>query len=367
MNNLLKKGSFMYLLFIALLLLIHCQNGGDKMGVEKQLFGEADGKPVHLYTLVNQNGLKAGITNYGAIVVSLKTPDKNGNMADVVLGYETLEEYIKDTSYFGAIVGRYGNRIANGKFTLDGKEYTLVQNNGENHLHGGTVGFNKVVWDVEEGEGPDGPFVKLSYVSADGEEGYPGNLNTSVTYTLTKDNGLRIDYHATTDKATVLNLTHHSYFNLAGAGEGDILDHILMIKADRCTPVVEGLIPTGELKDLTGSPLDFRTPTAIGARIEDEDDQLALGPGYDHNWVLNDWDGTLQLAVTLHDPKTGRFIRAISWMGPSMAKGVKSIPSVQPSVWKPTIFPIHPIRPAFRPSFSGPGRNIPRQRFTDFL
>jgi len=282
------------------------------MKITKEKFGKTgDGTPVDLFTLVNGNGMEAKITNYGAIVISLKVKDKDGNFGDVVLGYNTLEEYIQNNPYFGAIVGRWGNRIEKGKFTLDGVEYTLAINDGENHLHGGKKGFDKVVWDAEMIEGSE-PALKLSYLSKDMEEGYPGNMKVTVIYTLTNDDGLKIEYHATTDKPTVHNLTHHSYFNLAGAGVGTILDHVLWINADQTTPVVPGLIPTGEVKDLTGTPLDFRTPTPIGARIDDKDEQLALGPGYDHNWVLNDWDQTLKLAVTLHDPKTGRFMEVLT-------------------------------------------------------
>jgi len=290
-----------------------CQNKGVKpMKITKEKFGKTgDGTPVDLFTLVNGNGMEAKITNYGAIVISLKVKDKDGNFGDVVLGYNTLEEYIQNNPYFGAIVGRWGNRIEKGKFTLDGVEYTLAINDGENHLHGGKKGFDKVVWDAEMIEGSE-PALKLSYLSKDMEEGYPGNMKVTVIYTLTNDDGLKIEYHATTDKPTVHNLTHHSYFNLAGAGVGTILDHVLWINADQTTPVVPGLIPTGEVKDLTGTPLDFRTPTPIGARIDDKDEQLALGPGYDHNWVLNDWDQTLKLAVTLHDPKTGRFMEVLT-------------------------------------------------------
>jgi aldose 1-epimerase len=283
------------------------------MNIEKKSFGTIkDGTPVDLFILTNRNGLETKITNYGAIVVSLTVPDKEGVMADIVLGYDTLEEYLKENPYFGTIVGRYANRISKGKFNLDGENYTLAQNSGENHLHGGIRGFDKVVWDAEEVNNSDGPGVKLTYLSNDGEEGYPGNLNVIVTYTLADDNGLRIEYSATTDKPTVINLTHHSYFNLSGAGIGDILDHILSINADRFTPGTQGLIPTGELRDVTGTPMDFRKPFVIGERIDMQDEQLALGPGYDHNWVLNDWDGSLQMAATLHDPKSNRFMEVFT-------------------------------------------------------
>jgi len=278
------------------------------MDIKTEKFGHtADGTAVDLFTLTNDS-MSAKITNYGAIVVSLMVPDKDGVISDVVLGYDTLEEYIADNPYFGAIVGRYGNRIGNARFVLDGVEYKLAINDNGNHLHGGLFGFDKVVWDAEPFKSGDGPGVKLSYLSRDMEEGYPGNLKVTVTYTLTRNNALQIDYLAETDKKTVLNLTNHCYFNLHGAGVGDIRDHVLWINADKFTPVVKGLIPTGELRDLSGTPLDFRTPTPIGVRINEEDDQLALGPGYDFNYVLNNWDGALRLAVTLHDPGTGRFM-----------------------------------------------------------
>ncbi len=302
-----------FLILISYIFFTCTRNQGGEMRIDKQLFGKTiEGASVYLFTLTNRNGAMAQITNYGAIVVSLSMPDRNGNMGDVVLGYDNLADYIKDKAYFGAIVGRYGNRIAQGKFKLNGVEYTLATNDGENHLHGGVKGFNKVVWNAEEVKNDSSVGVKLTYLSKDGEEGYPGNLYVTVIYTLTNENALRIDYTATTDKPTVVNLTHHSYFNLAGAGVGDILDDVLMINADKFTPVVKGLIPTGELRDVAGTPIDFRTPTVIGARIDQADNQLALGPGYDHNWVLNDWDGSLRLAVTLFDPKSERFMEVFT-------------------------------------------------------
>jgi aldose 1-epimerase len=281
--------------------------------IARKIFGRMhDDTPVYLFTLKNQKGSEITITNFGAIVVSVNVVDKNGDLGDVVLGYDSLPEYIKDKAYLGAIVGRYGNRIASGKFSLDGITYTLAQNDGANHLHGGVKGFNKVVWEPEEVTSMNVPGIKLSYLSKDGEEGYPGNLNVSVIYTLTEDHALKIDYTATSDKPTVLNLTHHSYFNLAGAGIGDILDHILMINADRFTPVMKGLIPTGEIKSLSATPFDFRKPTRIGERILFQDPQLLAGPGYDHNWVLNHWDGSLRLAVTLYHPPTGRYLEVFT-------------------------------------------------------
>ncbi len=253
----------------------------------KKSFGKTpDGQPVDLYVLTNKSGAEASITNYGGAVVSLKVPDRTGKLADVVLGYDTADGYVNDKSYFGALVGRYGNRIAHAQFVLDGKTYTLAKNNGENTLHGGVKGFNKALWTAKILPAKDGQSLELSYLSKDGEEGFPGNLKVSVIYTLTDTNALRIVYSATTDKKTVLNLTSHGYFNLAGQGSGDILGHLLTIQADKFTPVDAALIPTGELRDVAGTPFDFRKPTAIGVRIDQDDEQLKLGGGYDHNYVL---------------------------------------------------------------------------------
>jgi len=280
-------------------------------GITRQPFGTTkEGTPVDLYTLRNSQGVEAKICNYGGIVVSLKVPDRNGQMGDVVLGYDTLAEYIKETPYFGALIGRYGNRIAKGKFILDGKQYTLATNNGPNALHGGIKGFDKVVWEAKPVQGKSGPALQLHYLSKDGEEGYPGNLNVTATYTLTKDNGLRLDYSATTDKDTVLNLTQHSYFNLAG--KGDVLGHEVMMPADRFTPVDATLIPTGELRPVKGTPFDFTTPTAIGARITQADEQLKFGNGYDHNWVFNKRIGKLTLLARVTEPTSGRVLEVRS-------------------------------------------------------
>jgi aldose 1-epimerase len=272
-------------------------------------FGKApSGERVELYTLTNSNGVEAAITNFGGIVVSLKVPDRNGKPADVVLGFDSLDGYLKGHPYFGAIIGRYGNRIAKGAFRLGGVEHSLARNNGENHLHGGIKGFDKVVWKAKR----DGQRLELSYLSKDGEEGYPGNLSVTVSYTLNDNNELRIDYSATTDKSTVVNLTNHSYFNLAGQGEGDILGHNVMIDADRFTPVDKGLIPTGELRRVEGTPFDFRKPHAIGERVGAKDEQLALGNGYDHNFVLNGSAGSLRLAARVTEPKSGRVMEVLT-------------------------------------------------------
>lgn len=274
----------------------------------KEDFGRVDGKKVELYTLTNRNGVEAKIITYGATVVSLKVPDRSGNLADVVLGYDNLDGYLQDTSYFGSIIGRFGNRIAKGRFNLNGVEYKLATNNGENHLHGGIKGFDKVVWSGVPSNVANGANLKLTYASRDMEEGYPGNLFVTVVYTLTNSNELKIDYSATTDKDTVVNLTHHSYFNLAGEGSGDILKHEMMINANRFTPVDSTLIPTGELRAVRGTPFDFLRPTAIGARINEDEEQLKLGRGYDHNFVINGRNGVMRRAARVFEQSSGRIM-----------------------------------------------------------
>ena len=277
-------------------------------------FGQTqDGTPVEIYTLHNANGCEARIMTYGGIVQSLKVPDKNGNFGDVVLGYDNLDGYIAKTPYFGALIGRYGNRIGSAKFTLEGKTYTLAANNGPNSLHGGIKGFDKVVWKAVKADvGPQGPQVELNYLSKDGEEGFPGNLNVTAVYTLTDKNELRLDFTATTDQPTLCNLTHHSYFNLAGQGNGDILGHIVYINADNTTPVDSNLITTGEIKPVDGTPFDFRKSTTIGARINDPDLELQYGPGYDHNWVINKPLGQMGLMARVVEPTSGRVMEVWS-------------------------------------------------------
>jgi aldose 1-epimerase len=265
-------------------------------------------KTLDIYTLTNKYGASAAITNYGGIVISLNVPDKSGHLDDVVLGFDQLEDYLKVHPFFGALVGRYGNRIANGKFSLNGVEYTLAQNDGPNSLHGGLKGLDKVFWDAKPIDAPAGPALELTYLSQDGEEGYPGNLLVKVTYTLTHKTELRLDYSATTDKDTVINLTHHSYFNLAGAGSRDILEHELMINAAKFTPVNANLIPTGELRPVVGTPFDFTQLTPIGQRIDQNDEQLKFGQGYDHNWVLDHTAGSLALAACVSEPTSGRMM-----------------------------------------------------------
>lgn len=277
------------------------------MEINKQPFGElAGGTPVDLYTLRNDNGLEVNITNYGGIIVSMLAPDRAGNLGDVVLGFDTLEGYLGGSPYFGCIVGRYANRIARGKFTLNGVEYALAQNNGENHLHGGLNGFDKVAWAATQVSAEGQVGVRLTYRSPDGEEGYPGTLQATVGYTLTNDNALQIDYTATTNQDTVVNLTNHTYFNLLGSG--DILGHEVMLNANKFTPIGDTLIPTGEVRAVAGTPMDFTQPTPIGARIDEDDEQLNYAGGYDHNWVLNTPKGTLGLAARVHEPNSGRVL-----------------------------------------------------------
>jgi aldose 1-epimerase len=297
---------FLVLVAVGCLLSLSVRVPGDaKPQILKQPFGKiAEQKAADLFTLTNASGVEAKIMTYGGTVVSLKVPDRTGKMGDVVLGHDALEGYLKNNPYFGSIIGRYGNRIAKGRFTLGGSVYTLAKNNGENHLHGGIQGFDKVIWKPKEIRNKDGVGLALTYLSKDGEEGYPGNLSVSVVYTLTNQNELKIEYGATTDKETVVNLTNHSYFNLAGSGS--ILNHEVMINADRFNPVDKGLIPTGELRSVKGTPMDFTSPTAIGARINQQDEQLILGKGYDHNWVLNHAGGTLGMAVRVYEPSSGR-------------------------------------------------------------
>ncbi len=343
--------------------------------IQKADFGRTrDGAPVSVYTLTNKNGLRARISNYGGIVVSLEAPDRNGKMADVVLGFDSLDGYLQNAPFFGALIGRYANRIGNARFTLNGHLYQLDRNNGENSLHGGARGFDKRVWTARELT--DGG-LELTYLSKDGEEGYPGNLQATATYRLTDANELRIDYAATTDKDTVVNLTNHSYFNLKGAGMGDILDHRVMLNADRFTPVDAGLIPTGELRPVAGSPFDFRGSTAIGARIETNDEQLKLGRGYDHNWVLNRSSDGLTLAARVEEPATGRvlevrttqpgvqFYTANFLDGTIKGKGGKVYGRRSAFCLETQHFPDSPNKPAFPTTELKPGQRF--QSTTVFL
>ena len=284
----------------------------SQLQIRKQPFGATPEKnTVDLYTLTNANGVEVGIITYGGIVVSMKVPDRHGKAGEVTLGYDSLDGYLKNNSpYFGALIGRYANRIDKGKFSMAGREYRLATNNGESHLHGGNRGFDKVVWKAEEIRGENRVGLKLAYVSADGEEGYPGTLTVTVVYSLTNNNELKMDYRATTSKETILNLTNHAYFNLAGGG--DILKHEVMINASRFTPVNAAVIPTGELRSVKGTPMDFTKPMAIGARINQKDEQLILGKGYDHNWVLDRKDSNLSLAARVREPASGRVLEVLT-------------------------------------------------------
>lgn len=294
---------------IVLILLSRGRNYTFMIAINKEHWGSLEtGEPIHLYTLRNANGIEARITNYGGRLVVLKTPDRNGKLEDIVLGFDSLDGYLAKNPYFGALVGRYANRIANGKFSLDGGQYTLARNNGENSLHGGLKGFDKVAWTAHESSSNGSPSLELTYLSVDGEEGYPGNLRVTVRYAVTEDNELRIEYEATTDKDTVLNLTNHSYFDLSGQGVGRIVECEVEINADRFTPINAHLIPTGELRPVAGTPFDFRKPAVIGSRIDQEDEQLEYSWGYDHNYVLNRTGGELSFAARTRDSQSGRVL-----------------------------------------------------------
>jgi aldose 1-epimerase len=284
----------------------HTASAAGNAKMTQQEFGKtADGRAASLYTLTNKHGVQVAITNFGGTVVSIKIPDRQGNFVDVTHGYDDVGGYAGGKAYFGATVGRYGNRIAHGEFAIDGVKYTLAKNDGDNTLHGGIIGFNKVFWDAKDVTGSGPASLQLDYLSKDGEEGFPGNLRVRVVFTLTDANELKIVYSATTDKKTVLNLTNHTYFNLAGSGT--ILDEELTLAADKFTPVDKGLIPTGELRPVAGTAFDFHKPTAIGSRIGNDEEQLKFGHGYDHNWVLDSpGSGKPTLAATVVDPKSGR-------------------------------------------------------------
>jgi aldose 1-epimerase len=312
---------------------------------------------LNVYTLANKNGLTMRVTNLGGRIMSLMVPDKKGNLADIVLGYDSVDQYRNGNPYFGALIGRVGNRIARGKFTLEGKEYSLSINNGVNSLHGGPRGFHNVYWQVMVP--PSTNILELHYLSKDQEEGFPGNLDVKVTYTLTDTNELMIYYFATADKTTVVNLTHHSFFNLAGEGGGDILNHEIMIQSDRFTPVDQGLIPTGELRKVEGTPFDFRKPHTMGERINADDEQLHAGKGYDHNWVLNKKSNVLSLAARVTEPVTGRVMEV--WTtepglqfysgnflnGKDIGKGGKPYPFRGAFCLEAQHFPDSPNHPAF--------------------
>ena len=298
--------------------LLSCGGGRQKAGIIKESFGAYNGRPVERYTLTNKNGAMMKVITYGGIITELHVPDRKGEMGDVVLGFSQLADYLSpayknNNPYFGAIIGRYCTRIAKGKFTLNGVEYTLATNDGENHLHGGNIGFNAVVWSAKPVENSDGSnALELSYTSKDMEEGYPGNLQVTVTYTLTDANEVKIDYHAITDKATPCNLTNHSYFNLSAGKQPTIADHELTILADKFAEFTNTLVTTGNLLDVTGTPMDFTVPHKIGERIDADFGQLKPGRGYAHSWVLRNNDGTLALATTLYEPVSGRFMEVFT-------------------------------------------------------
>jgi aldose 1-epimerase len=327
-----------------------------------------DGRVAYLFTLTNRNHIQAWVTNYGGRIVSLSVPDRNGKFADVVLGFDSLAEYLSNGgTYFGALIGRYANRIGGARFTLDGVEYKLEKNDGENTLHGGSQGFDKKLWTPRLL--PDGG-LELTYRSKDGEEGYPGNLTATVVYRLTDANEIRIDYRAVTDKDTVVNLTNHSYFNLKGAGSGDILGHVLTLHAGRFTPVDSGLIPTGELRSVAGTPFDFRTPVAIGARIGQNDEQLKRGRGYDHNFVLDKQGSGPQLAARVEEPESGRVLEVFTTEpgiqfytgnfldGTVRGKGGKVYPQRGALCLETQHFPDSPNKPAFPSVVLHPGRQF---------
>ncbi len=309
----MKKVLVLMLVLFIILSVTGCGPAGkkeSKMGITKIDWGTADGKQVYLWTLTNKNGLVAKITNYGGIVTELWLPDKNGKMEDCVLGFDNLADYLKSgySPYFGALIGRYGNRIGGAKFTLEGRTYQLQPNDNKvNTLHGGVKGFDKVVWNGTQIENKNGVGLELTYLSRDGEEGFPGNLNVKIVYMLTNNNELTMEYWATTDKPTVVNLTQHNYYNLGGQASGPILDELMMINSDKFTPTDSKLIPTGEIVPVAGSPMDFRKPTAIGARIKAPFQPLEFAGGYDHNWILDKKKAAaMTLAAKVQDPKTGR-------------------------------------------------------------
>jgi len=335
--------------------------------ITTEQFGQLDGERVLLFSLVNELGMEVKITNYGGIITSLKVPDRTGKLADIVLGHDSLEGYLKRSRYFGALIGRYANRIAHGRFSLNDTTYSLAHNNGPNHLHGGLKGFDKVVWEAKEVLKPGSAGVELHYLSQDGEEGYPGNLRLRVTYLLNQENELRIDYFATTDKETIVNLTNHSYFNLAG--NGTVLDHELMINAAAFTPIRDNLIPTGEIRSVSGTPMDFTRPTSIGARIKDNYEQLEMAGGYDHNFVLSRNGESLTKAARLYEPTNGRTLEVFTTQpgmqfysgnfldGSIAGKGGTVYGKYSGCCFETQHFPDSPNHPSFPSTTLKPGEN----------
>ena len=349
--------------------------------IEKRAFGAADdGRLAEVYLLSNKTGMEVAIANYGGIVLSVRVPDRTGELADVVLGYDDLCGYLVDKAYFGAIIGRNANRIAHAKFTLSGVDYLLAKNDGENSLHGGTKGFNKQMWDARDVSTKNEAALELAYHSKDMEEGYPGNLNVKVVYALSAKNELRIDYSATTDKDTVINLTNHSYFNLAGHGNGDILGHELTIHAQQYTPVDATLIPVSQLPSVHGTPFDFSRAEVIGSRIDQDDQQLKFGRGYDHNWVLNPkGENPLSLAAEVYEPASGRALEV--WTtepglqfysgnfldGTIRGKEGKVYPHRSGFCLETQHFPDSPNHPAFPSTLIRPGQRFHSTTMYKFL
>jgi aldose 1-epimerase len=375
----MKRSNFFGIALVFIAGLLFTINGGT-MKSEKKPFGNVDGKDVVLYTLTNAKGMVMSVTNYGGIVTSFMVPDKTGKMADIVLGHNDVDSYVKVNPYFGALIGRYGNRIGKAKFTLDGKEYALTVNDGENTLHGGKKGFDKVVWDAKEVKAANAVGVELKYLSKDGEEGFPGNLKVTVTYWLTNNNEFKIDYTAVTDKATVVNLTQHNYWNLSGEGSGDILSEELAINADKYTPVDAGLIPTGELAAVKGTPMDFLKSTVIGSRINADFEQLKFGKGYDHNWVLNKTKpGVMTHAATVYDPKSGRVMEvsttepAIQFYSGNFIDGTITGKSGTPYIHRSALcletqhYPDSPNKPDFPSTELKPGQTYKTSTVYKFL
>ncbi|MCB0685640.1 MAG: galactose mutarotase [Saprospiraceae bacterium] len=371
-------------LFIIISLIISCQsktsvsnetaqesNMQDKetLTLTKKPFGETPEGPADLYTFKNKNGMTVEITNYGGIITSIVVPDRDGKMEDVVLGFDNLQQYLDENPFFGALVGRYGNRIGKAQFTIDGQQYKLLANNGVNHLHGGKQGFDKHLWEARIIDQDGAPALELHLLSPDMDEGYPGNLNVKVVYSLNDDNKLTIDYTATTDKATVVNLTNHSYFNLAGHDHGTILDHEIMINADHYTPVDDGLIPTGVIAPVDGTPFDLRKPTKIGAGIDSDNPQIQIGKGYDHNLVLNHepGGGKVQLAAVVFEPTSGRVMETLTsepgvqfysgnfMSGEMVGKGGKVYPHRGAFCLETQHFPDSPNKPEFPSVLLKPG------------
>ena len=362
------------ILSVFLFLFVTCKQGKENTDngftaldtlVKKASFQKSvDGKQTDLFTLKNDSGMVVKITNFGARIVSILVPDKNGKYADVAIGYSSIDEYISDDTYSGAIVGRYANRIAKGKFKIDGKEYNLPVNNGPNALHGGLKGFDKAVWDANQ----KGDSLQMSYTSQDKEEGYPGKVEVKVLYVLTTDNKLKIEYEASTDKPTIINLTTHGYYNLKGEGNGDILDHELEIFADSITPVDSTLIPVGKIESVKGTPFDFTKPYFIGQRINDKNEQLKFGAGYDHNWVLNNKSGKLALCVRLSDTLSGRVMEIYStepgiqfystnyFNGTHKGKSGKPIKYREGAAFEPQHYPDSPNHANFPSTILRPGK-----------